>query len=107
MQAGGGDDVDARGAGDVREVVDAASHPVGSPLGDRPAAEAGEGAELGGGRGGVVEFLARQPGRADEEVVVGVAHAEVAGGDVAEDRPDPHSSAAATRRPARVFGTPM
>jgi hypothetical protein len=85
VQAGGGDDVHAARARELGEVVGALAHAERRPLHDVAAAEDGEGLQVGGGRVAIVDLLAGEQRRVEEEVVVRVGDAEVAGREVAEE----------------------
>lgn len=88
MQTGGRHLMCIRRTGGLRKRVGPATHSVRSPLHHRPAAQPAEGAQPVSRTIGVVQLLARQRGSAQEEMAVRVAHTQLPGGDVPENRAD-------------------
>jgi Tn3 transposase DDE domain len=118
VHSGGGDDVEAGLPGQTGQFFGSWSHSPRRPLHHGATADGGEGVEFGERGLGVVQFLARQCRRADEQMVVGVAGTQLLGRDVPEHGPDRRahrpascsasaSAAEATRSPASALGTPM
>jgi hypothetical protein len=90
VQAGRGDHVDAGLASEVDERLRPATHAERRPLHDGSAAKLGEGAELSASRLRIIDLLAREQRRAEEQMVVRVGHAELFRREIAQDAPDYH-----------------
>jgi hypothetical protein len=90
VQAGRGDHVDAGLTGELDERLRPAAHAERRPLHDGSAAKLGEGPELSASPFRVIDLLAREQRRAEEQMVVRVGHAELTWREVPEDAPDYH-----------------
>ncbi len=88
VEPGGRDQVDPGRPGQPGQRVGASPHPGRRPLDERPAAGGREAPQHRLGGGGIVQLLPRQPGAPQEEVVVGVADAELGRIEVAEHGAD-------------------